>query len=151
MPVPKDVTRQQLVLGSFLHDIGRLQHMFGDDAVHANAGGTLLQGIPIEGLTEDVLSAINFHASREQLNAFSKRGIRDGINYPLLHAVSAADVSRGLPYISARDKFPYLFGYETSEPRIPFDLNENEQMRIVRDYLSQRGYEIDEQLPIEDQ
>lgn len=151
MPIPKGTTRQQLVLGSFLHDIGRLKYMIGDDAVHANAGGTLLQGIPIEGLTEDVLSAINFHASREQLNAFNKTGVRDGINYPLLHAVSAADVSRGLPYISARDKFPYLFGYETSEPRIPFDLNENEQMRIVRDYLKQRGYEIDENLSIEDQ
>lgn len=151
MPIPKGITRQQLVLGSLLHDVGRLKYMFGDDAVHANAGGTLLQGIPIEGLTEDVLSAINFHASREQLNAFSKKGIREGINYPLLHAVSAADVSRGLPYVSARDKYPYLFGYETSEPRIPFDLNENEQMRIVRNYLKQRGYDIDENLSIEDQ
>lgn len=151
MPLPKGVTRQQLVLGAFLHDIGRLQYMIGDDAAHANAGASLLKGIHIDGLNDDVLNSINWHASREQLNAFNKRGIMDGINYPLLHAVSAADVSRGLHYVHARDKFPYLFGYEMDESRLPLHLNEEEQMSIVRNYLNQRGYLIDSSLPLVEQ
>lgn len=140
MPLPRGVTRQELVLGALLHDIGRIQFMVGDDSTHAIAGRELLNELSIEGLSNDILTAINYHADREALSAFNKHGIIDGINYPLLQAISAADVSRGLHYQNARQEYPYLFGYDSDDISLPSNQNFNDQINIINDYLIKKHY-----------
>lgn len=140
LPLPKGVTRQELVLGAVLHDIGRLGIAVDDGSSHAIFGSDLLAGVNFEGINDDILTAIRHHMDRKSLNAFTQTGRKNGINYPLLQAVSAADVLRGKHYNVGRIDYPYLFGYEVENPiQIPNPSFE-EQMSNINRYLDLKGY-----------
>lgn len=148
IPLPKGVTRQELVLGALLHDVGRLSVAIDNSSAHAQVGSDLLAGVNFEGMTDDILTAIKYHMDRESLNAFRQTGVENGINYPLLQAISAADVLRGRNYDAGRLEFPYLFGYEVENPiQIP-DHPFGEQMFNINKFLESKGYpKIDLNLP----
>ena len=140
LPLPKGVSRQELVLGSLLHDIGRLSVAIDNGSAHAQVGSELLAGVNFEGINDDILTAIKYHMDRESLNAFSQTGMENGINYPLLQAVSAADVLRGKNYDVAKFEYPYLFGYEVENPMQIPNPSFEEQMLNINKYLDSKGY-----------
>lgn len=140
LPLPKGINRQELVLGALLHDVGRLGVAVDNGSAHAEFGRNLLAGVNFEGMNDDILNAVKYHMDRESLNAFTQTGNQNGINYPLLQAVSAADVLRGMHYNSGRVEYPYLFGYEVENPiQIPNHSFE-EQMLNINKFLESKGY-----------